>query len=76
MTTHKPTILRETLADFYLEFVNDYLTAEKMGNDYGLSEQEAMHLIVLGCRLHEQRVEEYKQERAMYKLEELKDGIA
>lgn len=44
------------LADFYLDWVNNYLTIAKMAADYGLEEDECQTLIEIGRKMHEKRV--------------------
>ena len=49
--------LRETLADLYLDWVNNFLTIEKFSEYYGLDEEDAKQLLVLAKKCHEQRVD-------------------
>lgn len=49
---------------FYLDWVNNYLTVEKIASDYGLTKKKAKALIVEGKKLHEinTRLEYLRQE--------------
>jgi hypothetical protein len=49
--------LRDTLADLYLDWVNNFLTIEKFSEYYGLDEDDAKQLLVLAKKCHEQRVD-------------------
>jgi hypothetical protein len=54
---HKIIYLRDTLADLYLDWVNNFLTIEKFSEYYGLDEDDAKQLLVLAKKCHEQRVD-------------------
>ena len=49
--------LRDTLADLYLDWVNNFLTIEKFSEYYGLDEEDAKQLLVLAKKCHEQRID-------------------
>ena len=49
--------LRDTLADLYLDWVNNFLTIEKFSEYYGLDDDDAKQLLVLAKKCHEQRVD-------------------
>ena len=49
--------LRDTLADLYLDCVNNFLTIEKFSEYYGLDEDDARDLLKLAKKSHEQQVE-------------------
>lgn len=49
--------LRDTLADLYLDWVNNFLTIEKFSEYYGLDENDARDLLKLAKKCHEQRVD-------------------
>ena len=49
--------LRDTLADLYLDWVNNFLNIEKFSEYYGLDEEDAKQLLVLAKKCHEQRVD-------------------
>ena len=53
----KTIYLRDTLADLYLDWVNNFLTIEKFSEYYGLDEEDAKQLLVLAKKCHEQRVD-------------------
>ena len=48
-------MMTETLADFFLDWFNNYLTHEKMANDYGLTVEDTKVLIEMGREYHEAR---------------------
>ena len=54
--------LKQTIADFYLDWVNNYLTVEKMSQDYQISETACSKIIDYGKKYHEQRVKELKMQ--------------
>ena len=49
--------LRDTLADLYLDWVNNFLTIEKFSEYYGLDEEDAKTLLQIAKKSHEQRVD-------------------
>jgi hypothetical protein len=49
--------LRDTLADLYLDWINNFLTIEKFSEYYGLNENDAIDLLKLAKKCHEQRVD-------------------
>jgi len=49
--------LRDTLADLYLDWVNNFLTIEKFSEYYGLDENDAKDLLKLSKKCHEQRLD-------------------
>jgi len=53
--------MKQILIDFYLDWVNNYLTTEKMASDYGLTERQVFNIIEVGRELHEQNVKDIKQ---------------
>jgi hypothetical protein len=44
--------LRDVLIEYYLDYVNNYLTFEKFAEHNGLRENEAMQLIAIGKTLY------------------------
>lgn len=46
----------DTLQAFYLEWVNEYISVEKLADDKGLTYEQAMTLINYGREIHEARV--------------------
>ena len=52
--------MKKTLIDFYLDYVNDFLTTERMAEYYGITTVECVQLIMIGKKYHEQGVKEYK----------------
>jgi hypothetical protein len=57
---HKVIYLRDTLADLYLDWVNNFLTIERFSEYYGLDEEDARELLKLAKKCHEQRVDYLK----------------
>ena len=53
----KTIYLRDTLADLYLDWVNNFLTIEKFSEYYGLDEEDAKTLLQIAKKSHEQRVD-------------------
>jgi hypothetical protein len=53
----KTIYLRDTLADLYLDWVNNFLTIEVFAEYYGLSDSDAKELLVLAKKCHEQRLD-------------------
>jgi hypothetical protein len=52
--------LRDTLADLYLDWVNNFLTIGRFSEYYGLDEEDAKDLLKLAKKCHEQRVDYLK----------------
>ena len=48
--------MKEQLANFYLQYLNDFLTIEKFAAHHGMSEQDAAELLNLGRKFHEEIV--------------------
>ncbi len=46
--------MKKELIAFYLDWVNSWLTVEKMAENYGLLDEECLYLIAIGKRLHEE----------------------
>lgn len=55
--------VKETLANYYREFLNNYLTAEKFAEHMEITVKEANTLIQLGKRYHEDEANEYDELR-------------
>lgn len=53
--------MKDTLVAFYLDWVNNYLTIEKMAEHNQLTENETTQLIEMGRKYHEENVERIKQ---------------
>lgn len=49
--------MKTALINFYLDWVNNYLTVARMLEDYELSEDDWRTLINLGRKYHERNVE-------------------
>lgn len=45
--------MRETLVQWYLEFVNDFITVARFAEHHGISPRQAANLIRLGKAIHE-----------------------
>lgn len=52
--------MKTQLANFYLEFINDYLTIAKFASAYDMAHDDARLLLALGKKFHEERVSIYK----------------
>lgn len=46
------TITKKSIIDFYLEFVNDFLTIERMAEYYEMTFEDCKYLIELGEKYH------------------------
>jgi hypothetical protein len=46
--------MKDTLIEFYLDWVNNYLSITKMAEDNGISFEVTVNLIELGKNLHEE----------------------
>jgi len=46
--------MKEQLAKFYLQYLNDFLTVEKFAAYHGMSEQDATKLVEMGRKFHEE----------------------
>ena len=53
----KIVYLRDTLADLYLDWVNNFLTIGRFSEYYGLDEEDSRELLKLAKKCHEQRVD-------------------
>lgn len=53
--------MKQRLIDFYLDWVNNYLTIERMSEDYGISILDCEYLINLGKDYHEQNVKNLRE---------------
>lgn len=47
--------MKQHLINFYLDYLNNYLTAHKMAEDYGLTYTEANALIEIGRKYHHEQ---------------------
>ena len=56
--------MKNQLADFYLDFVNDFLTVEKFAAHHGMSTSHAAALINIGRELQEERREALRRSDA------------
>lgn len=45
--------MKQKLIDFYWDWVNHYLTTERMAEDYGITTDQCSQLIEMGRELHE-----------------------
>ena len=55
--------IKTTLADFWLEYRNDFLTVARFAAYHEISESDANELIALGCRYHQERCDQAFAER-------------
>lgn len=51
--------IRVCLIDFYLDWVNNYLTVEKMAEHYSITEEQCSALIDTGRDLHREVAERF-----------------
>lgn len=49
--------MKQKLIDFYLDFVNNYLTIGKFAEANQLSERDCLEVLTLGQKLHELEVD-------------------
>lgn len=49
----RPTI-QQTLIDFYLEYVNDFISLQSFANSHSLARTDAEALLALGKKFHEE----------------------
>lgn len=49
--------MKQALINFYLEFVNDFITVQRMAEYYGIDGKDAEALIEMGRKYHEENVE-------------------
>ncbi len=52
--------MKQKLIDFYLDWVNNFLTVAGMAQYYGVTYEEAVYLIEVGRKYHEEKVAHYK----------------
>lgn len=52
--------MKKQLIAFYLEWVNEWLTTERMAEHHGLSRRQTLTLIKLGKDLHEKNIKNLK----------------
>jgi hypothetical protein len=55
--------MKQELIKFYLDWVNNYLTIQKMSDDYGFTWEQTDCLIQIGRQLHESNVLLYKESK-------------
>lgn len=47
-------MVRQLLADLYLDYFNNFLTRERFAEHYGLSAQQADGVLVIGKEIHDE----------------------
>lgn len=52
--------MKTQLANFYLEFINNYLTVAKFASVHDMAHDDALLLLATGRKFHEERVAIYK----------------
>ena len=52
--------MKKALIAFYLDYINDFLTTERMAEFYDITRTECRGLIIMGKKYHEQGVKEYQ----------------
>lgn len=53
--------MKQALADFYLDYLNNYLTREKFAEDQQMTVEDATALLNLGRKYHEEQVQNLKE---------------
>ena len=61
---NKRTLMSVQVIDFYLDWVNNYLTVETMAEHHGLDVDDAKALINMGRHMHHRHVETMNREAA------------
>ena len=64
--------MKKQLQEFYLDWVNNYLTMEKMAEHYGLTSEAVETLIDLGRLYHEEGVETMRKPQINEPYEEFR----
>ena len=59
---NKRALMSVQVIDFYLDWVNNYLTVEKLAEHHGLDVDDAKALISMGRYLHHRHVETMNRE--------------
>ena len=57
--------MKARLANFYLDYLNDFLTTERFAEFNLMSTEDASTLLSLGRKYHEERVEEERFYQAL-----------
>ena len=52
--------MKKALIAFYLDYINDFLTTERMAEYYGITQIECVQLIIMGKKYHEQGVKKFQ----------------
>jgi len=55
---NKRALMSVQVIDFYLDWVNNYLTVEKIAEHHGLDVDDARTLITMGRYMHHRHIEE------------------
>lgn len=55
--------MKEKLIEFYLDWVNNWLSTVKMAEHYGLTKCECQELIEMGRKYHEENIERLKNRK-------------
>lgn len=45
--------VKDFLNDLYLDWVNNYITLDRMAEDYGMDENDMNDLLCIACKVHE-----------------------
>lgn len=60
--------IQKQLIEFYLDYVNNFITDERFQEYYNLKSDHAMMLLSIGADLHEENAEFYKSfKQELYK---------
>ena len=64
--------MKEKLIEFYLDWVNNWLSTVRMAEHYGLTKRECQELIEMGRKYHEENVERSKNRKPWHHNNKLK----
>lgn len=45
--------VKDFLNELYLDWVNNYITLDRMAEDYGMDESDMNDLLFIACKVHE-----------------------
>lgn len=45
--------IKDFLNELYLDWVNNYITMDRMAEDYGMDENDMNDLLFIACKVHE-----------------------
>ena len=62
--------IKTAIADFRLEYLNDWLTVARFAEHHEMSEIDTLILIALGCKFHQERCDEHAS-KLMFKARQI-----